>query len=169
MKLIIQIPVPQRGRRRCRRRSPICRQSVPGVDIIETLVVDDGSRDDTVGGGARARRAPRRAIPPAQGPGGRVHGRHRRQPASGRRHHRQHGRRQSVRRRDIAKLVAPLLSGEADIVIGDRNIRDIAHMSLAEEAAAAARQLGRAPGVEHRSARTRRAASAPTRARRRCA
>jgi len=31
--------------------------------------------------------------------------------------------------RDIARLVAPLLSGEADIVIGDRNIREIEHMS----------------------------------------
>jgi glycosyltransferase involved in cell wall biosynthesis len=30
---------------------------------------------------------------------------------------------------DIAKLVAPLLSGRADIVIGDRNIREIRHMS----------------------------------------
>jgi hypothetical protein len=31
--------------------------------------------------------------------------------------------------RDIARLVAPLLSGQADIVIGDRNIRDIQGMS----------------------------------------
>jgi glycosyltransferase involved in cell wall biosynthesis len=30
---------------------------------------------------------------------------------------------------DIPRLVAPLIAGEADIVIGDRNIRDIAHMS----------------------------------------
>src|SRR5205814_9711286 len=33
----------------------------------------------------------------------------------------------------IAQLVAPLISGEADIVIGDRNIREIAHMSLAKK------------------------------------
>ena len=31
--------------------------------------------------------------------------------------------------RDIAKLIEPLLAGRADIVIGDRNIRDIQHMS----------------------------------------
>lgn len=30
---------------------------------------------------------------------------------------------------DIARLVAPLISGDADIVIGDRNIREIRHMS----------------------------------------
>jgi glycosyltransferase involved in cell wall biosynthesis len=30
---------------------------------------------------------------------------------------------------DIERLVAPLLAGTADIVIGDRNIKDIAHMS----------------------------------------
>jgi glycosyltransferase involved in cell wall biosynthesis len=31
--------------------------------------------------------------------------------------------------RDIDRLVAPLLAGDADIVIGDRNIRDLRHMS----------------------------------------
>src|SRR3990172_5915645 len=31
--------------------------------------------------------------------------------------------------REIPRLVAPLLAGEADIVIGDRNIRDLRHMS----------------------------------------
>ena len=36
--------------------------------------------------------------------------------------------------RDIARLVAPLLSGEADIVIGDRNIRDLRHMSWHKKA-----------------------------------
>jgi glycosyltransferase involved in cell wall biosynthesis len=30
---------------------------------------------------------------------------------------------------DVAKLVLPLLAGRADIVIGDRNIREISHMS----------------------------------------
>jgi glycosyltransferase involved in cell wall biosynthesis len=30
---------------------------------------------------------------------------------------------------DIVRLVAPLLKGEADIVIGDRNVRDLRHMS----------------------------------------
>jgi glycosyltransferase involved in cell wall biosynthesis len=35
--------------------------------------------------------------------------------------------------RDIPVLVAPLLAGTADIVIGDRNIRDIEHMSPAKK------------------------------------
>ena len=35
---------------------------------------------------------------------------------------------------DIARLVAPLLAGDADIVIGDRNIRDLRHMSWHKKA-----------------------------------
>jgi len=35
---------------------------------------------------------------------------------------------------DVATLVAPLLSGEADIVIGDRNIQDVEHMSPTKKA-----------------------------------
>ena len=35
---------------------------------------------------------------------------------------------------DVATLVAPLLSGEADIVIGDRNIQDVEHMSPTRKA-----------------------------------
>jgi glycosyltransferase involved in cell wall biosynthesis len=36
--------------------------------------------------------------------------------------------------RDVGTLLAPLLSGEADIVIGDRNIQDVAHMSATKKA-----------------------------------
>ena len=35
---------------------------------------------------------------------------------------------------DVATLLAPLLSGEADIVIGDRNIQDLEHMSPTKKA-----------------------------------
>ena len=35
---------------------------------------------------------------------------------------------------DVATLLAPLLSGEADIVIGDRKIQDVEHMSPARKA-----------------------------------
>ncbi len=70
---------------------------------------------------------------------------------------------------DPARCSQPLLSGEADIVIGDRNIAELQHMSWRKRQLQRLGQLGRAAGVEHDRCRTRRAASAPTRARRRCA
>ena len=54
---------------------------------------------------------------------------------------------------EIPHLVAPLLSGEADIVIGDRNIARAAPHVVAQAPASAAGQLGRAPGLEHQRAR----------------
>lgn len=102
---------------------------VPGIDVIEWLVIDDGSRDGT----AEVARA---------------HGVH--HVVSFRRHKGlaaafTAGIDASLRAgadfivntdadnqylaSDIERLVAPLLAGTADIVIGDRNIRDIAHMS----------------------------------------
>jgi len=103
--------------------------SVPGIDAIETLVIDDGSTDDTanvarkIGVTHVIRFRRRKGLAAAfmagidaslkagadiivntdgdnQYPG-----------------------------REIPKLLAPLLSGDADIVIGDRNIRDQKHMS----------------------------------------
>ena len=127
-KLIIQIP--------CLNEAPTLPatladlpRTLPGIDVIEYLVIDDGSRDETS------------AVARAHG----VHHviRFRRQKGlaaafvagidaclklgadyivntdadnqySG--HH-------------IVRLIEPLLSGECDIVIGDRNIREIRHMS----------------------------------------
>jgi len=127
-KLIIQIP--------CLNEAPTLPatladlpRTLPGIDVIEYLVIDDGSRDETS------------AVARAHG----VHHviRFRRQKGlaaafvagidaclklgadyivntdadnqySG--HH-------------IVRLIEPLLSGEYDIVIGDRNIREIRHMS----------------------------------------
>ena len=40
------------------------------------------------------------------------------------------GLRQPVLRRDIDKLVAPILGGQADMVIGDRQTQAIAHFSV---------------------------------------
>ena len=54
---------------------------------------------------------------------------------------------------DVAKLVAPILAGEADMVVGDRQVAQIDHFSGSQEAAAAARQLGRAPALRHRDRR----------------
>jgi glycosyltransferase involved in cell wall biosynthesis len=128
MKLIIQIPLPQRsgdasgdagGSSDPRSR----------IDVIEVLVIDDGSRDDTAGVA-------------------RAHGVH---------HVVRFRRRKGLAAAfsagidaslkagadiivntdadnqyvgdGIARLVAPLLSGQADIVIGDRNIKEIRTMS----------------------------------------
>lgn len=128
-KLIIQIP--------CLNEAPTLPatladlpRTLPGIDVVEWLVIDDGSRDGT----ADVARA---------------HGVH---------HVVQFRRHKGLAAaftagieaclkagadfivntdadnqyaaQDIARLVAPLIAGEADIVIGDRNIRDLSHMSV---------------------------------------
>ena len=50
---------------------------------------------------------------------------------------------------DIPKLVAPIVRGEADLVVGDREVQTIEHFSPRQEAAPAPRQLGRAARVQH--------------------
>jgi len=127
-KLIIQIPCLNEALTLPETLGDLPR-TVPGIDIIEWLVIDDGSRDGT----ADVARA---------------HGVH---------HVVQFRRNKGLAAaftagidaclsagadfivntdadnqyaaKDIARLVAPLIAGEADIVIGDRNIRDIATMS----------------------------------------
>ena len=104
-------------------------RSVPGIDIIEVLVIDDGSRDGTasvaqacgVDHVVRLRRnkglaaAFMAGIDAAlkQGADFIVNTDADNQYAG----------------KDIAKLIAPLLKGEADIVIGDRNLAAVQHMS----------------------------------------
>ncbi len=102
---------------------------MPGVDIVELLVIDDGSRDDTadvaracgVDHVVRLRRNKGLAAAFMAGIDA------------------------SLKRgadfivntdadnqyagREIPRLLAPLLAGEADIVIGDRNIAELQHMS----------------------------------------
>ena len=55
----------------------------------------------------------------------------------------------SMPEQDIPALVAPLVNGEADIVIGDRNVAALQHLSWTPKTAAGAGQLGRQAGVEH--------------------
>ena len=55
--------------------------------------------------------------------------------------------------RDIPKLVAPILRGEADMVIGDRQVDSNEHFSLVQAAPAAPGLLGGAPGLVHRGPR----------------
>jgi glycosyltransferase involved in cell wall biosynthesis len=132
MKLIIQIPCLNEAQTLPATLADLP-VAIPGVDRIETLVIDDASRDDTV------------AVARAHG----VHHivrfrRHRGLAAAF-----MAGIDASLKAgadlivntdgdnqyagRDIARLVAPLLSGDADIVIGDRNIRDLRHMSWSKK------------------------------------
>jgi glycosyltransferase involved in cell wall biosynthesis len=128
MKLIIQIPCLNEAETLPATLADLPR-AIPGVDVIETLVIDDGSRDGTV------------AVARAHGVDHIVRFRRRKGLAAAF----MAGIDASLRAgadiivntdgdnqyagRDIARLVAPLLAGEAEIVIGDRNIRDLRHRS----------------------------------------
>jgi glycosyltransferase involved in cell wall biosynthesis len=128
MKLIIQIPCLNEAATLPQTLADLPRH-VPGIDTIEVLVIDDGSRDGT------AEIA-------------RQHGvdhivqftRHKGLAAAftaGIDACLKHGADIIVNTdadnqysgRDIPRLIEPLLAARADIVIGDRNIRDLAHMS----------------------------------------
>jgi glycosyltransferase involved in cell wall biosynthesis len=128
MKLIIQIPCLNEAATLPATLADLP-HSVSGIDTIEVLVVDDGSRDDTA------------AVARAHGVDHVIGFRQPKGLAAAF----MAGIDASLKAgadiivntdadnqyagRDIARLVAPLLAGEADIVIGDRNIRDLAHMS----------------------------------------
>jgi glycosyltransferase involved in cell wall biosynthesis len=128
MKLIIQIPCLNEAETLPATLSDLPR-AVPGIDVIETLVIDDGSTDDTaevarrhgVTHVIRFRRRKGLAAAFIAGVDACL----------------KHGADIIVNTdgdnqyagREIAALVAPLLAGQADIVIGDRNIRDLGHMS----------------------------------------
>ena len=128
MKLIIQIPCLNEATTLPATLADLP-TSVPGIDVIEIVVVDDGSTDDTA------------AVARAHGVQHVIRFRRRKGLAAAF----MAGIDASLRAgadfivntdadnqyagRDIAKLVLPLVSGQSDIVIGDRNIREISHMS----------------------------------------
>ena len=128
MKLIIQIPCLNEAETLPATLADLPR-AVPGIDCIETLVIDDGSRDNT------------KDVARAHG----VHHIIRFRRHKGLAAAFMAGIDASLKLgadvivntdadnqyagSEIPKLLAPLLDGTADIVIGDRNIRDISHMS----------------------------------------
>jgi glycosyltransferase involved in cell wall biosynthesis len=128
MKLIIQIPCLNEADTLPATLADLPRQ-IPGIDAIEVVVIDDGSRDETS------------AVARAHGVHHVIRFRRRKGLAAAF----MAGIDASLKAgadlivntdadnqytgQDIARLVAPLLTGEADIVIGDRNIRAIQHMS----------------------------------------
>ena len=132
MKLIIQIPCLNEALTLPATLADLPR-AIPGIDVIEVLIVDDGSTDGT-GEVARAHGVPHvvrfrrpKGLAAAftagidaclkQGADIIVN---------------TDGDNQYFGS-DIPRLIEPLLDGRADIVIGDRNIRDLAHMSLAKK------------------------------------
>ena len=132
MKLIIQIPCLNEADTLPATLADLPR-AIPGIDDIETLIVDDGSRDQT------------QQVARAHGVDHIVHFPRNRGLAAAF----AAGIDASLKAgadiivntdadnqyagRDIARLIAPLLAGEAEIVIGDRNIRDQPQMSFGKK------------------------------------
>jgi glycosyltransferase involved in cell wall biosynthesis len=104
-------------------------RSVPGIDIIEVVVIDDGSRDGTadvaracgVDHIVRLRRNNGLAAAFATGIDASL--------KQGADFIVNTDADNQYAGADIPKLLAPLLHGEADICIGDRNIAELRHMS----------------------------------------
>ena len=122
--------MPERGGDAAGHAAPTCRDRCRASTSIETLVIDDGSRDGTADVARAVRRRPHRPAQAQQGTRRGVHRRHRRVAQAGRRLHRQHRRRQPVRgRRHPAPARSRCSTARRTSCIGDRNIAGAEHMS----------------------------------------
>jgi glycosyltransferase involved in cell wall biosynthesis len=131
-KLIIQIPCLNEAKTLPATLADLPRQ-VPGVDVVEFLVVDDGSTDGTS------------EVARAQGAHHVVRFRRRKGLATafmagidaclklGADFIVNTDGDNQYSARDVGRLLEPLLSGEADVVIGDRNIQAVRQMSAARK------------------------------------
>jgi glycosyltransferase involved in cell wall biosynthesis len=126
MKLIIQIPCFNEAESLPETLVALPRQ-IDGIDIIEILVIDDGSRDDTSAVAKRfgvhhiVRHRTNRGLAAAFQSG------INKALAEGADIIVNTDADNQYEGRDIGKLVAPVLSGDADIVVGDRGVKDNAH------------------------------------------
>ena len=127
-KLIIQIPCLNEAATLPATLADLPR-AIPGIDVIETLVIDDGSRDGTeqvaracgVEHVIRFRRNKGLAAAFMAGIDTAL--------KAGADFIVNTDADNQYAGRDIQKLLQPLLNGEADICIGDRNISELRHMS----------------------------------------
>ncbi len=127
-KLIIQIPCLNEAQTLPSTLADLPK-SIPGVDVIEVLIIDDGSRDGTsdiaracgVDHVVRLRRNKGLAAAFAAGIDACL--------KAGADYIVNTDADNQYAGHEIPKLVAPLLRGEADICIGDRNIAELRHMS----------------------------------------
>ena len=129
MKLIIQIPCFNEEQTLPLTLADLPRE-VPGFDAVEWLVIDDGSSDRTIEVARAERRRPHRQADEQQGPRGRLPGGPRRRAEARRR------RRSSTPTPTTSTTGATSRSssrrssrGDADMVVGDRQVETIEHFS----------------------------------------
>jgi glycosyltransferase involved in cell wall biosynthesis len=129
VKLVIQIPCLNEADYLPQTVADLPRQ-IPGIDSIEVVVVDDGSTDDTCGAAARAGVHHIVRFPENRGLAAAFMAGLDAALKLGADIVVNTDADNQYRGADIARLVAPIIEGEADMVIGDRHTDDLKHFSL---------------------------------------